>query len=197
MTDLIVASANKGKLAEIKKLLGNRFNVLPMSDIGVDLVIDETGKTFEANAEIKARAIFEITNKPVLSDDSGLMVDALLGEPGVDSAIYAGNHGDDNANNEKLLNNLKNIKNRSAKFVSVICYIDKNGKAHFVRGETHGEILLEGRGNGGFGYDKLFYSPEIKKSFGEADLEEKNSISHRGRALRELIKLMINDEFIY
>ncbi|MFR1566393.1 MAG: XTP/dITP diphosphatase [Christensenellales bacterium] len=187
MNRLIVASANKGKIREIKELLGDRYEIISMADAGINIDIEETGATFEENAAIKAKAIFALCGCPVISDDSGLIVDALNGEPGVYSARYAGNEHDDEKNNQKLLAKLKDKTDRSARFVSAVVYYD--GKTLIsAEGRVEGKILTEKKGDNGFGYDPLFYSTELKKSFGEASAEEKNSVSHRARAFKSLME---------
>lgn len=185
MQKLIVASANKGKLREIKELLSDRYDIISMSDAGISVDIEETGETFEENALIKAKAVYALCGCPVISDDSGLVVYALNGEPGVYSARYAGEEHDDEKNNIKLLKNLSGISDRRAKFVSVVAFYD--GKREITAsGDVEGEILHEKRGSNGFGYDPLFYSTELKKSFGDASAEEKNAVSHRARAFKNL-----------
>jgi len=195
MKNIVFASNNKGKIAEAKAILGGAFNVLSMNEAGLDLDIEETGTTFEENAYLKAKGVYDalcdsgLARVGVVSDDSGLMVKALGGEPGVYSAMYA-RYGDDDANNQKLLKNLERATNRAAKFVSVLCFINPDGTVQYVRAETHGEILKEGIGANGFGYDSLFYSPELKKTFGQADVKEKNTVSHRGKAFDKLTELL-------
>ena len=187
MNRLIVASANKGKIREIKELLGDRYEIISMADAGINIDIEETGATFEENAAIKAKAIFALCGCPGISDDSDLIVDALNGEPGVYSARYAGNEHDDEKNNQKLLAKLKDKTDRSARFVSAVVYYD--GKTLIsAEGRVEGKILTEKKGDNGFGYDPLFYSTELKKSFGEASAEEKNSVSHRARAFKSLME---------
>ena len=185
MKKLIVASNNKGKIAEIKQILTD-YEVLSLKDCGIDIDVEENGVTFEENALIKAKAIFEITKCPTIADDSGLMVDALGGEPGVYSARYAGEGHDDKANNAKLLANLKGKADRNAQFVSAIAYCDGE-RTLMGHGEVKGKILEEAQGEGGFGYDPLFYSFELGKGFGVATAQEKNSVSHRSRALADLV----------
>lgn len=185
MQKLVVASGNKNKVKEIKALLGNRFEVVSMKEMGVFVDVEETGTTFEENALIKAKAVYELCGLPAVADDSGLIVDALNGEPGVYSARYAGEPCDDAKNNEKLLFNLKNEPNRAARFVSaVVLYDGKTAVTGF--GTVEGSIIDEYRGTNGFGYDPLFLVTELNKTFGEASDEEKNSVSHRARALQSL-----------
>lgn len=189
MQRLIVASSNKGKIKEIRMLADDRFDVVSMKDAGIDVDVDENGSTFEENALIKAKAIYELCYAPVISDDSGLMVDALGGEPGVYSARYAGSGHDDAANNAKLLENLRGKSDRSARFCSAVVYYDGN-RTEIAKGYVEGKIADSPRGANGFGYDPLFIADELGKTFGEATDEEKNAISHRARALRALFKLI-------
>lgn len=179
---LVLASGNKGKIAEIGEMLPE-FSVIGYKDAGLDFEIEETGATFYENALIKAKAVSEALGLPALADDSGLCVDALNGEPGVYSARYSGNGSVANMN--KLLEKMKGITDRRAKFVSSVVLYTKD-KVYEGVGETFGEILTEKRGDKGFGYDPIFYSYDLKKSFGEATDEEKNSVSHRARALENL-----------
>lgn len=190
---LIIASNNQHKITEIKALIGEWFDsVLSQSEAGFFEDVEETGSTFAENSYIKASAIYDkFEGCATLADDSGLMVDALNGEPGVYSARYCGRHGDDKANNDLLLKNLDGVKNRSARFVSAITLILPNGKVLSTEGRVEGVIGYEEKGKGGFGYDPLFYSIELNKTFGEASAEEKNGISHRARALNSLRSLLL------
>lgn len=181
MKKLVLASSNKDKLKEIRAILKDRFEVLSLTDCNIDTDIEETGTTFKENALIKAKAVYALTGLPVISDDSGLEVYSLGGEPGVYSARYAGNRHDDVKNNEKLLKNMNGFTDRDAAFVCCAAYFDGERTA-VAEGRTEGCILTEQRGEGGFGYDPLFYSYELKKSFGEASFAEKNTVSHRARA---------------
>lgn len=192
MKKLILASNNQKKIKEIKEILQTEdIKVLSLKDINLDIDVVEDGNTFEENALKKSREIYkelikrEFNNFIVMSDDSGLSVDYLNGEPGVYSARYAGEHGNDNLNNKKLLDNLQDIKgeDRKARFICHIALVDSNDKYIGVRGEVEGYILEEERGNSGFGYDPLFFYEPLKKSFAELSSEEKNKISHRGKAL--------------
>lgn len=184
---LIVASSNKGKLREIKKIFDiSNIEILSMKDIGIDIEIEENGSTFEENALIKARAVSKLCQYPVLSDDSGLCVDALGGAPGIYSARYAGEGASDEDRILKLLDELKNEENRNAKFVCAVALVMPNGNEYISRGEVLGKIGYEICGLGGFGYDPVFISDELKKTFAEATPDEKNSISHRYRALTQL-----------
>ena len=189
---LIIASNNKHKIIEIKSILGDTFEeILSQKEAGFEGEAEENGATFAENSYIKAKEIADkFPGYATLADDSGLAVDALGGEPGVNSARYCGEHGNDGANNEKLLTVLKNEKNRKAKFVWAITLILPDGKVLTTEGETEGEIIHTLEGTGGFGYDPLFLSKDLAKTFGEASEEEKNSVSHRGRALRNLSMIL-------
>ena len=183
----VLASHNKAKLTEMREILGELgIRVISQAEAGVDVEPEETGLTFEENAVIKARAVMEASGLPAVADDSGLMVDALGGAPGVYSARYGGGHDRSDAErNAFLLKNLENEEHRSAKFVSVIAVVWPDGRELTARGEVHGEIAREERGHNGFGYDPLFLLPD-GRHMAELSSEEKNSISHRGNALREL-----------
>ena len=157
--------------------------VLSLDDIGFCGDIIEDGESFEENAMIKAKAVAERGYIGV-GDDSGLSVNALGGAPGIYSARYAGEHGDDEANNQKLLSELEGKSDRSGAFVSVVACAMPSGECFSVRGECPGIILTEYKGNGGFGYDPLFYYEALGKTFAEISMAEKNEISHRGRAMR-------------
>ena len=186
MKELVVASGNKGKLEEIKSILGDSYKVISMKDAGFVGDVEETGTTFYENAVIKAQAVSKALNKDVLADDSGLLVDALNGAPGVYSARYAGEHGNDKLNRDLLIKNLENATSRKAKFASSVVLYKTSGEIIDGYGETHGEILTEEIGTNGFGYDCIFLSYDLNKSFGVASSEEKNKVSHRYRALCDL-----------
>lgn len=187
---IAIATNNPNKLREIRAILGGFFDeALSLSDLGIDIDIEETGTTLTENALIKARTIRDLTGLPALADDSGLMVDALDGAPGVYSARYAGEEHDDKKNNALLLKNLEG-KPRDAKFCSVIALCYPDGRELTAEGSVRGVILEEERGTGGFGYDPLFFSPELGKTFAEATPEQKNSVSHRSRALRAMLELL-------
>ena len=190
----VLASNNKHKLIEIKAMLAGKFeDILTLKDLGIEIEIEETGTTFEENAYIKASAIAKMTGMPAIGDDSGLCVQALNGEPNIYSARYAGEPCNDKNNNTKLLSKIHALEtdgkqvDRTAYFQSVVvlCYPDGN----YVSGcgRTYGKIIDEYRGSNGFGYDPLFLSDELGKTFGEAVMEEKNTISHRSRALKDLL----------
>ncbi|MBQ8320579.1 MAG: RdgB/HAM1 family non-canonical purine NTP pyrophosphatase [Clostridia bacterium] len=182
---VVVASNNVNKLREFSQILAG-YEVVSQKQMGFDEDVEETGETFAENALIKARAAANALGKPALADDSGLCVVALNGEPGVYSARYAGDHNDAN-NRKKLLAKLKGVKERTAYFQCAIAFVFPQGKEIVVEGRTYGKILEEERGEGGFGYDCLFLSDDLHKSFGEATAEEKNGVSHRSRALAALL----------
>ena len=186
---VLLASNNGHKIKEIKEILGDFFDVVSLHEAGVESDPEETGATFEENARIKAVAGMKASGMPCIADDSGLEVFALDGLPGVMSARYAGGHGDDSANNEKLLRELENASDRSARYVCVICMAFPNGHEIVARGECRGTILKEALGEGGFGYDPLFFFPQFGKTFAEITAEEKNEVSHRKAALREFEKI--------
>ena len=187
---LVLATRNQGKIAEMQRLLdslSSEIQVRSSSEFNLDDV-EETGSTFEENALLKARTIARATGFPALADDSGLCVDVLGGAPGIFSARWAGTHGDDQANIEKLLGDLRKIPSdqRSAKFVCVIALALPNGESEVVRGELKGEIRFEPSGTNGFGYDPIFQPLGHQRTLAEMEPEEKDSISHRGFALREI-----------
>ncbi len=194
---LIVATGNKHKLQEIQAIFKD-VRVISAREAGYLGDPEETGATFEENAIIKARAAAEALNLPALADDSGLCMAVLGGAPGIYSARYAGGHGDDKKNREKLLAELGDEKNRAAYFRSAaaLCFPQSmGGKTVTATGDTHGRILTREEGENGFGYDCLFYSDDLCKSFGVASAEEKNAVSHRFRALTALKeKLKSEDE---
>lgn len=201
MKTIIIASTNKHKLKEINKIFGQNdktknINLVDMSQIGYTDDIEETGTTFLENALLKANAIVDYVNKNnincfgVLSDDSGLCVDALNGEPGVYSARYGGGHGNNDKNRARLLQNLNGKTNRNAHFKTVLVLMKKDKSYVTATGETYGQILTEITGDTSFCYDCLFLSNDLKKCFGLCTEDEKNSVSHRGRALQNLIKLL-------
>lgn len=188
---LAIATNNQHKLQEIRAILGDSFEeLLSLKDLGIDVDVEETGTTLEENALIKARAILALSGIATLADDTGLMVDALNGAPGVYSARYAGEEHNDAKNRALLLKNLDGVKDRSAHFATVIALCYPDGKTMTASGRVNGEILLSERGTEGFGYDSLFFSTELGKTFAEATQAEKNSVSHRGRALRAMLELV-------
>lgn len=183
---LLIASNNQHKIDEIKQILGNKFEqILSLSEAGIVCDPEENGKTFLDNALIKVHAVAKLTDMPVLGDDTGLCVDALNGAPGVHSARFAGDH--DNAKNRaKLLYELQDETNRKAHFSTAVALLYPDGRLVTAEGRVDGEILHTEVGANGFGYDSLFYCNEIGKTFAEATAEEKNAVSHRGRALQNL-----------
>lgn len=185
----VLASKNQHKLLEMEHILRDLgLEVVLESQVGVDVDVEETGTTFLENAALKARAVMEASGMAAIADDSGLMVDALDGAPGVYSARY-GNLDSDQARTSYLLENLKDVPagKRGAQFVSAIVCILPDGKEVHAQGTCQGEILFAPRGENGFGYDPVFYSPELQKTFSEATEEEKSTVSHRGRALRAFL----------
>lgn len=195
--DMILASRNKKKIREMETILAQNMEgvrLLSLDDVGFVGDIEEDGETYEENALIKARTAVEAGNHryPAIADDSGLSVDALNGAPGVYSARYAGGHGDDAANNALLLKNLADVpaEERIARFVCCIALVYPDGREITVRGETEGLIIDEARGEGGFGYDPYFYYQPLGKTFSELTAEEKNAISHRGKAIAKLAEIL-------
>lgn len=186
--DFLIATHNMKKRAELERILKPLgVNVLTADEAGIELTdVEETGTTFEENAELKAVSGCKESGMPCIADDSGLMVDALGGAPGVYSARFAGGHGDDRKNNDKLMDCLKDVKaeDRTAKYVACVCCVFPDGRKFTVRGECHGVIGFEEKGSNGFGYDPLFYING--RAFAEFTPEEKDKISHRGNALRKL-----------
>lgn len=192
---LALASNNFGKLRELKQLLGDRFDVRTMREMGVQLDVEETGSTFEENALLKAQALMDVCGCATLADDSGLCVDALGGRPGVYSARYCGVHGDDEANNRLLLKELENVPEpRTAHYGAAVALCRPGREPIVVYGRCEGEILREYRGEGGFGYDPLFWSKDLGMTFAEADAESKNRVSHRAAAIRALLDRLAEEE---
>lgn len=180
---LVVASGNAHKIEEIKSIFSD-VEIIPMNEAGFTDEIEETGLTFKENALIKAQAVCSALGVPALADDSGLCVEALGGAPGIYSARYSGKGAAENR--KLLLKELDGKSDRRAAFKCCMCLATPDGKTYFGEGETRGEIMEEEKGCGGFGYDPLFYSYDLKKGFAEATAEEKNSVSHRCRALDDL-----------
>ena len=181
---LVLASKNAKKLKEMNEILsGMGVEVCLQSDVGIDIDVEETGTTFEENSLLKARAVMEASGLPAIADDSGLCVDALNGAPGVYSARYGGEGLDDVGRYRLLLSNMPKGAARTAKFVSVITCCFPGGDVLTARGECPGTIAFAPMGEGGFGYDPVFFLPKLKKTFAQLTAEEKNAISHRGLAL--------------
>jgi len=190
MKTIVLATNNKHKLKEFREILKD-YNIITLNDIEYFDDIEETGETFEDNALIKAETIHKYLKEKdleyiVISDDSGLCVDSLNGAPGIYSSRYAGVHGNIQANRDKLQKELEG-KDRNAYFICTIIVYYPNGEHKTFAGKTFGEIAKEELGNKDFGYDCIFYSKDLNKTFGEASEEEKNSVSHRGRAISKML----------
>lgn len=189
MKKILIATRNIGKAQEFKALFEPRgYQVETLSDYKDLPEIEETGETFAENARLKAEKISQLTNRIVIGDDSGLMVEALDGAPGIYSARYAGEDHNDQANNKKLLEELKGLEDdqRKAKFHTSLAVAGPGKETLIIEGEIDGRILTEPRGHRGFGYDPLFFYEESQKTLAELTAEEKNNISHRGNALKNL-----------
>lgn len=183
---IVLASGNKHKIKEIQQMLPE-FEIVGYKDLGFDFEIEEDGKTFYENALIKAKTVSEKLSLPALADDSGICVEALNGEPGIYSARYAGDGIDEN-NNKLLLKNMQGQKNRKAKFVCCMVYYKPDGTILTSTGETCGEIMDKCYGENGFGYDPLFFSYDLNKCLGIVTDKEKNTVSHRFRAIEQISK---------
>ena len=189
---IIIATHNEDKLKEIKGYLDNSsFNIVSLSDFSNIGEIIENGRTLEDNALIKAREVFDKTGIPTISDDTGLEVDALDGEPGVYSARYAGENCTYSDNVNKLLKNMEKLpaKKRTARFQTAIAFVEENMEL-VSEGIVEGKITTKPKGVGGFGYDPVFYVPVKGKTFSEMNMTEKNQISHRSKAIQEMLKLL-------
>ena len=185
---VVLASKNRHKLVEISKITEQfDMELVLQSDLGVDIDVEETGTTFEENSFIKAEAVMKATGLPALADDSGIAVDALNGEPGIYSARYGFDDSlDDWGRLELLLKNTEHVPDgeRQAQFVCVITMVTPDGQTIQARGEIHGELTREAKGENGFGYDPIFYYPPLGKTTAELSPEEKNQVSHRANALK-------------
>lgn len=192
---IIAATKNKNKLREFGEILKG-FEIISQAEAGIDIDVEETGTTFEENSMLKAKAIFEMTGIPAIADDSGLCVDALGGEPGVYSARYGGEGYDDEGRVQLLLKNMRDIpdEKRTARFVCAITLVSAEGIIT-ARGECEGKIAYEPKGENGFGYDPVFYVEQFGKTTAEISPEEKNSISHRGKALLLFAEKLKNNEY--
>jgi XTP/dITP diphosphohydrolase len=186
MQKLILASNNAHKVEEIKSFIGDKFEILTLEQIGFEGDIDENGSTLEENSQIKAQYIWDKYKVNCMADDSGLEVHSLNGAPGVYSARYAGTHGNHEANMELLLENLKGKTDRTAQFRTIITVI-LDGEISKFEGIVKGEIIHEKWGNQGFGYDPIFVPDGFDRTFAEMNLLEKNSLSHRSRALQKML----------
>lgn len=189
---ILAATGNKGKIREFSQILAPLgFETVSPKDIGIDIDPEETGTTFAENALIKAQAFMQTANMPVIADDSGLMVDYLDGAPGIYSARYA--DGSDADRCDKLLRNMENAENRAARFVSSVAMVFPDGKTVCAEGFCEGEITRSPAGENGFGYDPVFYIASMGKTVAQMSADEKNAISHRGKALRLLAEKLKNN----
>ena len=191
---LIFATHNKNKLKEVKSLIPNTIELLSLDDINLLEEIEETATTIEGNALLKAQTIYKQTGINCFADDSGLLVDALDGAPGVYSARYAGEHKSDSDNLEKLLNELLGKDNRNAHFKTIMALII-NGKEYLFEGKIEGRIIIEKRGANGFGYDPIFVPDGYKETFAEMSSDLKNVISHRAQAMKKLVEFITSTVF--
>jgi|SRR5436189_3512910 len=189
METLIFATNNQNKVNEVRSVLGNRFNIITLTEAGIHIDIPEPHDSLEANATEKSRTIFTLTHKDCFSEDTGLEVEALNGEPGVKSARYAGENRDFAENIEKLLLNLKSQNNKTARFRTVISLV-LDGKEYLFEGICPGKIIPEKKGLNGFGYDPVFIPDGSHKTFAEMEMEEKNKFSHRKKAMEKLITFL-------
>lgn len=190
MQSILIATANKGKAREFQEMIGHAWRVMTLKDLPQVPDIVEDGETFEANAVKKALALVPHFDGPILADDSGLEVDALGGAPGVYSARYAGEHGNDAANNLKLLEILKNVAapERGAQFHCVLAWVEEGMVKGTFNGICRGSILHAPRGANGFGYDPLFQPEGLDKTMAELSPEEKHALSHRGKAMKKAVE---------
>ncbi|WP_349408062.1 XTP/dITP diphosphatase [Pseudalkalibacillus sp. SCS-8] len=189
MKQLIIASHNEGKVKEFRKMFeGFGLDVVSLRDLDYHEEIEETGSTFEENATIKAETISKQFNQTVIADDSGLVIDALDGRPGVYSARYAGEEKNDDANMDKVLYELKSVHeaDRTARFISVLAIAQPGKETSIVQGKCEGLITEEKIGDNGFGYDPIFYVPSLGKTMAQLEPEQKNELSHRANAMKEL-----------
>lgn len=192
---IIFATKNKGKMNEIKAVLGDSFEVLSMQEAGIDIEVTEDGKSFEENAMKKAAEIMKLSQTIVLADDSGLEVDYLDKAPGIYSARFMGEDTSYEIKNREILKRLEGVKEdeRSARFVCAIAAAFPDGRRESVRAAVEGIIGYEIKGENGFGYDPIFYVPEYGKTTAELSMEEKNKISHRGKALRKMKEILLRN----
>lgn len=197
MTTIVIATNNQNKVREFKSLFDNpNIEFKTLKEIGYNKEIIEDGNTFSENALIKAKTVSKELNVIAISDDSGLSCEALNGAPGIYSARYAGPQHNDDDNNALLIKNLSDKENKNAKYVCAICLYHPNDEYKIIVGECHGTIIDTPKGKNGFGYDPYFYIEAFGKTFAEVPLEQKNTISHRARALRGL-KEVINEDFSF
>ena len=191
---IILSSSNKDKIKEIQSIIGSDYEIVLKSDIGYgDLDVEENGDTLKENAYLKAKALYELTNENIIADDTGLFVEALNGNPGVYTARYSGKNATYDSNNDKLLEELKDVKykeDRSAYFMTTICLITKDGKEYFVEGRLDGYIAFEKRGSNRFGYNQVFEVKGLNKTLAELTDEQRISVNHRRKALDNLKELL-------
>ncbi len=187
--EFVFASFNPGKIKEIQDIFPQEYKIKGLKDVGITEDIVESGMTFEENAYIKAHFVYTKTNKNTFADDSGLLVKSLNNEPGIYSARYAGVSKNDKQNIELLLNKMKNITDRTAKFTCIICAII-NGQKYFFEGELKGSIALQAKGTNGFGYDSVFIPDGYNITLAEMSADEKNKISHRRRAIQKMLNFL-------
>lgn len=190
MDTIIFATNNQHKVNEVRSVLGKSFNIITLKEAGIDIDIPEPHDTLEANATEKSKTIFTLTKKNCFSEDTGLEVETLNGEPGVKSARYAGENRSFDENIEKLLTNLSTSENKTARFRTVISLI-LEGKEYFFEGICNGKIISERRGDNGFGYDPVFVPDGSEKTFAQMEMKEKNKFSHRKKAMEKLISFLI------
>lgn len=188
MKTLVFASFNLHKTKEYQDLIGDLAKIIPLSEFSGALSVPETGTTFFENAQLKSENAYKLTGFPSFSDDSGLVIEALEGRPGIHSARYSP-EGTSEANIQKVLQEMRNITNRKAYFIAVIAYTDESG-THFFEGRAEGTIALEQKGNMGFGYDPIFIPDGFNNTFAELGEEIKNTISHRKRAFEQFLQFM-------
>ena len=184
MKEIILATYNHNKKRELSNLLGSNIKLITLDEINFNENIVEDGKSFIENALKKCESVYNITKKPVIADDSGLCVETLDGGPGIFSARYGGQELNDTERYQYLLSQIKDIKNLNASFVcALVLYVNKN-KIYIIQEEVKGQITFDPKGNNGFGYDPIFYIPELKKTMAELSEKEKDQISHRGKAAK-------------
>lgn len=189
--EILLATHNQHKKQEIQQILGNDYQVISLTDVQIFDEIEENGNTFHENALIKAKYCQEKTGKPSIGDDSGLVIPALDGRPGIFSARYAGDHNFDK-NIAKVLEEMQGIEDRRAYFITVMCLVDENGNAHYFEGRVYGNITTQKQGQEGFGYDPIFVPDGHSVSFAEMTAEEKNKISHRKEAVSKFLQFLGN-----
>lgn len=189
--EIVFATNNANKISEIQSILGSEYNVIGLKAAGININIPEPHDTLRDNALEKARTIYQLTNKDCFSEDTGLEIDALHGEPGVRSARYAGDESDNEKNIDLVLSKLNGVENRKARFRTVICLI-QDGNQFYFEGGCEGKIIHERKGQQGFGYDAIFQPDGNNKTFGEMNTNEKNAFSHRKKAVAKMIQYLKN-----